>query len=178
MVDVDPCDLVFIDECGSNAAMAREYGRGPRGERVHDAKPVNYGLNMTIIGALTLDGLNAVMTIPAATSGLVFKTYVEKVLGPTLRAGQVVIMDNLSAHKVLGIKEAIESFGARLVYLPPYSPDLNPIEKAWSKLKDFLRSVGARRLDTLSVAVGDAMRTITPGNARGWFSSCGYDPST
>lgn len=178
MSSVDPNDAVFLDECGSNAAMAREYGRAPRGERVHDAKPVNYGRNMTIIGALTLRGLDAVMTIPDATTGPVFLAYVEQVLVPTLRPGQVVVMDNLSSHKVAGVRSAIEAAGASLVFLPPYSPDLNPIEKTWSKLKDYLRSRAVRAIEALSAAVGDGMKLITPSNAHGWFRSCGYDAST
>jgi len=170
--------LVFIDECGSNAAMAREYGRAPQGQRVHDAKPINYGENVTILGALTLKGLDAVMTIEGACNGEVFLAYVGEVLCPTLRPGQFVIMDNLSAHKVTGVREAIEAVGATLLYLPPYSPDFNPIEPAWSKLKSFLRSVAARTVDLLIDAVGVAMSMVTPGDCQGWFAHCGYAPST
>jgi transposase len=171
-------DLVFLDECSSNAAMAREYGRAASGERVHDAKPVNYGDNLTILGALTLRGLEAVMTIKGATTGEVFLAYVRQVLCPVLRPGQVVVMDNLSAHKVAGVREAIEEVGARVLYLPSYSPDLNPIEPAWSKLKQCLRTAAARTVDALVLAVGDAIRAIAPPDCRGWFRHCGYDPST
>jgi transposase len=173
-----PADVVFLDECSSNAAMAREYGRAPAGQRVHDAKPVNYGNNLTILGALTLRGLEAVMTIPGATTGEVFLAFVQHVLCPVLRKGQVVVMDNLSAHKVAGVREAIEAVGARVLYLPPYSPDLNPIEPAWSKVKNYLRNVGARTIDTLVEAVAAAIRAVTPSDCRGWFQHCGYDPST
>ena len=171
-------NLVFVDECSSNAAMARQYGRGPSGQRVHDAAPVNYGENLTIIGALTLRGLEAVMTIPGATTGAVFLTFVKEVLCPVLRRGQVVIVDNLAAHKVAGIRKAIEDVGATLLYLPSYSPDLNPIEPAWSKLKNGLRSLRARTEDALIAAVGSVMRTLTAEDCRGWFRYCGYDPST
>lgn len=178
MSDIDPSRLVFLDEAGSNAAMAREYGRAPSGERVHDAKPVNYGENLTILGAITVDGFAAVMTIPGATTGEVFVAYVEKVLVPNLVPGQVVVMDNLSAHKVAGVREAIERAGAELLYLPPYSPEFNPIEKAWSKLKGILRDVGARSLDKLYEAIRDALPRITPDNCRAWYRCCGYPAST
>jgi transposase len=177
-VQFDVRELVFIDECSSNAAMSRDYGRGPRGERVHDDRPVNYGENLTILGALTLNGLDAVMTIPGATSGEVFLVYTKEVLVPILRRGQIVIMDNLSAHKVAGVREAIAAAGAFLVFLPPYSPDMNPIEPAWSKLKNCLRSAAARTMDALNDAVAAAMAAITPSDCRGWYRHCGYDPST
>lgn len=174
----EPRDLVFIDECSSNAAMAREYGRGARGHRVHDDRPVNYGENLTILGALTLTGLGAAMTISGAATGEVFLAFTREVLVPTLRPGQIVVMDNLSSHKVAGVREAIEATGAALVYLPPYSPDMNPIEPAWSKLKNFLRSFGARSHDALNVGVAMAITAITPSDCAGWFRHCGYDPST
>jgi transposase len=171
-------DLVFIDECGSNAAMTRRYGRGPRGDRVHDARPVNYGDNLTIIGALTLEGIAAAMTITGATTGDVFLAFVRCVLCPALRYGQIVIMDNLAAHKVLGVREAIEEAGASVLYLPPYSPDLNPIESAWSKLKNCLRTTGARSIEALEEAISRALPELRPSDCRGWFKHCGYDPST
>lgn len=169
--------LVFIDECSSNAAMSRRYGRGRRGRRVHDAKPVNYGENLTILGALTLDGMSAAMTIPGATTTEVFLAFVNEVLVPTLREGMVVVMDNLAAHKAAQVVAAIESTGAKTLFLPPYSPDLNPIERAWSKLKNYLRGVAARTLDALTAAVGDAICLLTPSDCRGWFLHSGYDPS-
>lgn len=158
--------------------MAREYGRGPRGERVHDAKPVNYGENLTILGAIGLGGVVAAMTIPGATTGEVFLAFIREVLVPVLKTGQLVIMDNLSAHKVAGVREAIEGVGARLIYLPPYSPDMNPIEPAWSKLKNTLRNFAARTHDTLNDAVAMAIKLIAPSDCAGWFRHCGYDPST
>ena len=133
---IEPLDLErlkFIDESGVNLAMTRQYGRAPRGERVVGAVPQNYGANVTMIAALSLRGVEAVMTIDGATDAEVFRAYVEHILCPTLVPGDIVIMDNLRAHKVAGIHEPIEAHGAQLLYLPPYSPDLSPIEPCWSK---------------------------------------------
>ncbi len=171
-------DLVFIDECGSNAALAREYGRGLRGRCVHDGRTVNCGENLTVLRALSLRGLEVVMTIPGATTGEVFVAFTEQALVPILRPGHIVVMDNLSAHKVAGVREAIEAVGAKLVFLPPYSPDMNRIEPAWSKLKNYLREAAARTIGTLEDAVGDAIVRITPHDCAGWLRHCGYDPST
>jgi transposase len=131
--------LIFVDGSGCNIAMTRRYGRARRGKRVHDAVPKNFGRNVTILGALSLTGLDAVMSVEGATDTAVFRAYVKQVLVPTLVAGDIVVMDNLSAHKVSGIREAIEAAGATLLYLPPYSPDYSPIENCWSKLKTSLR---------------------------------------
>lgn len=169
---------MFIDESGSNRAMTRRYGRARRGERVHDAAPINYGENLTMIGALSLSGFEAMMTICGATTTAVFLAFVEQLLVPVLRPGQIVIMDNLSAHKAKSIRQAIEATGARLFFLPPYSPDFNPIEPAWSKLKTYLRGVGARTIDDLNDAIASAMDNTTPANCRGWFQHCGYGSST
>ncbi len=114
------------------------------------------------------------MTIESATDGDIFSDYIEQVLGPSLKVGDVVVMDNLSAHKVKGIEELLQARGARSLYLPPYSPDLNPIEKTWSKFKQFLRAAKARTQQTLDQAVTDALKTITPENAAAWFRHCGY----
>lgn len=176
--EFDAADLIFVDECGSNAAMAREYGRSRRGQRVHDAKPVNYGDNLTILGALTLRGLEGVMTIPGATTREVFLAFVVHVLVPLLREGSIVVMDNLAAHKAELVRQTIEAAGAKLVFLPPYSPDFNPIEPSWSKLKNALRAAGARTREALEEAIAQAMRLISPTDCRGWFAHCGYDPST
>ena len=129
---------------------------------------------LTTLGAMSLRGIDAAMTIASPTDGDVFAAYVEQALCPKLQPGDVVILDNLSAHKVVGIRERIEARGAQLIYLPPYSPDLNPIEKAWSKFKQFLRSAKARSQEALEQAVGDALKTITPDNAAAWFRHCGY----
>jgi transposase len=135
----DPQRLKFIDESGVNLALTRLYGRAPRGERVIGAVPQNYGAHVTMLAALGSHGVEAVMTIEGAPDAAVFRAYVEQVLRPTLHPGDIVIMDNLRAHKAVGIREAIEQSGARLLYLPPYSPDLSPIERCWAKLKTYLR---------------------------------------
>lgn len=154
--------------------MTRRYGRAPKGQRVHDAVPQNYGPNVTILGALNVQGITAVMTIEGATDTEVFLAYVEHVLAPTLRPGDIVVMDNLRAHKVSGVQPMIEGCGARLLYLPPYSPDLSPIEQCWSKLKAYLRTAKARTKEALAVAVTHALATVTAADACGWFAFCGY----
>jgi len=164
----------FIDESGINIAMTRLYGRAPRGERALGSAPQNYGQNVTILGALSCTGLEAVMTIEGATDADVFRAYVREVLCPTLREGDIVIADNLSAHKVAGVQEAIAATGARLLYLPPYSPDLNPIERCWSKIKTFLRAAKARTREALDAAVTRALATVTASDARAWFAHRGY----
>jgi transposase len=154
--------------------MTRQFGRAPRGERVIGAVPQNYGANLTMIAALGLHGIEAVMTIDGATDAEVFHAYVEQILGPTLRPGDIVVLDNLSAHKTTAIREVIEGRGAQLLYLPPYSPDLAPIEQAWSKMKTFLRSAKARTREALELAIQQALTTITAADAHGWFRHCGY----
>jgi len=154
--------------------MTRRYGRAQYGRRVPDAVPKNFGLNVTILGALSCTGLDAVMTVEGATDTAVFRAYVEQVLVPTLVADDIVIMDNLSVHKVRGIREAIEATGARLIYLPPYSPDYSPIESCWSKLKAILRKAKARTRETLDEALTQAIEHITQSDAKGWFNLCGY----
>jgi transposase len=163
-----------LDETGATTQMTRNYGRAPRGQRVPEATPQSHWQTLTLLAALTTRGLQAPMTIPEPTDGDIFLAYVEQVLCPRLRPGQVVILDNLSAHKVAGVRERIEATGARLLYLPPYSPDLNPIEQAWSKLKQILRSLKARTAEALESAVADALNAITVENAIAWFAHCGY----
>ena len=154
--------------------MTRLYGRAPRGERVVGTIPQNYGTNVTMLAALGSHGVEAVMTIDGATDTEVFRAYVDQVLRPTLRPGDIVIMDNLRAHKAPGIREAIEQTGARLQYLPPYSPDLSPIEPCWSKLKTALRAAKARTREALEHAIAQALATITASDAHSWFHHCGY----
>jgi transposase len=154
--------------------MTRMWGRAPRGERICEATPQGRWEVLTTLGAMSLRGIDAAMTIESATDGDVFKGYLKQVLCPKLSPGDVVILDNLSAHKVPGISELIEARGAQLWYLPPYSPDLNPIEKAWSKFKKFLRDAKARTKEALDQAVTDALKTITAENAAAWFRHCGY----
>jgi transposase len=163
-----------IDEAGLNIAMPRLYGRAPRGERALGSAPQNYGQNVTILGALSYTGLEAGMTSEGATDADVFRADVREVLCPTLREGDLVIADNLSAHKAAGVQEAIAAQGARLLYLPPYSPDLNPIERCWSKIKTFWRAAKARTREALDEAVTRALDTGTEADARAWFAHCGY----
>lgn len=154
--------------------MTRRFGRARRGERVHDAVPKNHGKNITLLGALSCQGIGAVMSVDGPTDTAVFRAYIEQVLVPTLAPGDVVVMDNLGAHKVKGVREAIEAVGAHLLYLPPYSPDLSPIEPCWSKLKTALRAAKARTRETLEEALKSALDTITAADARSWFRHCGY----
>src|SRR5262245_29704598 len=149
--------------------MTRRYGRAPRGDRVIGAVPQNDGANVTMLAALGSHGVEAVMTIDGATDAEVFRVYVDQILRPTLRPGDIVIMDNLRAHTVAGIRAAIEQAGARLLYLPPYSPDLAPIERCWSKLKSCLRTAKARTREALDEAIAQALATITAADAQGWF---------
>lgn len=165
---------MFVDESGCNIAMAREYARAPRGDRAHGAKPARWGNNVSLVGALGLDGLRTLMTLEGAVDGEAFVGFVQHFLVPKLRPGDVVWMDNLSVHKIQGVQEAIEGVGATLRYLPPYSPDLNPIERCWSKLKALLRSAAARTREALDAAIVAAMAAITARDAAGWFSHAGY----
>jgi transposase len=171
---LDPQHFKFIDESGVTLAMTRRYGRAPQGERGIGTAPQNYGANVTMLAALGNRGVEAVMTIDSATDAEVFQVYVAQVLRPTLRPGDIVIMDNLRAHKVAGIREAVEQAGARLLYLPPYSPDLSPIELCWSKLKSALRTAQARTREALERAIALALATITVSDAQHWFHHCGY----
>jgi transposase len=166
--------LKFIDESGVNLAMTRLYGRAPRGERVVGAVPQNYGQNVTMLGALGVHGIQAVMTVEGATDTEVFRTYVRRVLGPTLAPGDIVVLDNLGVHKALGIQQMLARRQARLRYLPPYSPDLSPIEPCWGKVKVSLRKAKARTRDALDAAITQALTLITPTDARSWFMHCGY----
>jgi transposase len=136
--------------------------------------PQNYGANVTMIAALSLRGVEAVMTINGATDAEVFRAYVEHVLCPTLVPGDIVVMDNLRAHKVAGIQEHIEAHGAQLIYLPRYSPDLSPIEPCWSKLKTLLRAARARTREALDAAIEHVLAAVSPSDARDWFQHCGY----
>ena len=166
--------LKFIDESGSNLALTRRYGRAAPGQRVSEGVPQNYGENVTMLAAIGLGGLQAPMTINGAVDGEVFLIYVREVLTPTLAAGDIVVMDNLGAHRVAGVREAVEAVGARVEYLPPYSPDFNPIEKCWSKIKTALRRAKARTREALEAALKEALLTISEADARAWFAHCGY----
>jgi transposase len=154
--------------------MTRRYGRAVRGQRVHDAVPKNIGRNISILGALCCYGLDAVMTIEGAVDAAVFDAYVRQVLAPTLRSGDVVVMDNLSVHKMQKIEALITATGARLIYLPPYSPDFSPIEPCWGKLKTWLRGRKARTREALDQALADMIPKISNQDSREWFAYCGY----
>ena len=154
--------------------MTRQRGRAKRGGRVHAKAPCGRWQSTTMISSIRLDGTTACMTIAGATDTEVFRTYVQEVLCPTLRKGDLVVMDNLGAHKSPATLELISAKGAEVLFLPAYSPDLNPIEKMWSKVKSSLRSAEARTPDELDAAIAAALEKITPKDAVGWFASCGY----
>lgn len=165
---------MFLDESGVTTEMTRRYGRGLRGERVVEGAPAGHWRTLTLLGALTSQGMLATMTIESPTDGDVFLGYLEQVLCPRLQPGQVVILDNLAAHKVAGVRALIEARGVQLLYLPPYSPDFNPIEQAWSKIKQLLRAAKARLVEALEQAAAEAIAAITAENALAWFTHCGY----
>jgi transposase len=161
--------LIFLDESGVTTSMTRLYGRASGGRRIYESTPGGHWKILTILSAMSLRGMVATMTIEAATDTEIFLAYVEQVLCPALRRGDVVVMDNLSSHKVKGVRELIGKAGAELLYLPPYSPDLNPIEKAWAKLKQLLRRAKARTRQALEAAIDDALKLITHQDAKAWF---------
>lgn len=167
-------DLVFVDECGSTIALTPLYARAPRGQRAYGSAPRNWGKNTTLIAGLTLEGVQAPFMLEGAVDTLAFETYVEQVLAPSLRPGQVVVLDNLSVHKGERVRQAIEAKGCQVLFLPAYSPDLTPIEEAFSKLKAWLRRLGARTRKALEEAIIEALKQITGQDARGWFWHCGY----
>ena len=164
--------LVFLDESGVTTSMTRLYARASGGGRIYEGTPDSRWKMLTIFGALSTRGMIATMTIEEATDGDIFLAYVEHVLCAALRPGDVVVMDNLSSHKVTGVRQLIEKAGAEVLYLPPYSPDLNPIEKAWSKLKQLLRAAKARSKEALDQAITELLPQITPENASAWFKHC------
>jgi transposase len=166
--------FIFVDESAVNTAMTRRYGRAPRGERAHDSAPRNYGTHTSVIGAMGLRGLVAALTVEGAVDTEVFNAYVGRVLGPRLRRGDVVVLDNLSAHRASRIEEAAAERGAQVLWLPPYSPDYSPIEQCWSKIKTYLRGAKARTRDQLEGALAAALGLVTKADIRGWFKHCGY----
>jgi transposase len=164
----------FVDERSTNLTYCRRYARAEGGQRAHQATPLHGGPNVTLVAALTPTGLQAAMTVSGAVNGEVFAAYLVQVLGPTLVPGDVVVLDNLPAHKVAGLAELVEARGARLLYLPPYSPDFNPIELAFSKLKIWLRTAQARTRQALEDVIAAAADWITEQDAKNWFDHCGY----
>jgi transposase len=168
--------LVFVDESGMHTSMDRLRSRAPKGERAYGKVPRNRGKNTTLIASMSLqDGMGETMCIQDATDAEAFEVYIEHFLAPTLSEGQVVVLDKLGAHRPQRIRELIEQRGAELVFLPSYSPDLNPIEEAFSKIKNILRKLGARTHEALLEAMEEALSKVTPWDAAGWFDHCGYE---
>jgi transposase len=173
--DLDPEHLVFIDETWASTNMARTHGRAPRGERLRMAVPHGHWKTTTLVAGLGAGGVVAPWVLDGPINGDAFETYVARVLAPELKRGDTVVMDNLSSHKRPQVRALIEAAGARLLFLPPYSPDFNPIEKAFAKLKALLRKAAERTLEGLWRAIGRLIDLITPAEARNYFESCGYD---
>jgi transposase len=173
---LDPDRLVFIDETWATTNMTRRYGRAPRGQRLVAPVPHGHWKTSTFVAALCTRGLTAPLVVDGAMNGEIFLAYVEQVLAPTLATGDIVVLDNLSSHKVAGVREAIEARGARMVYLPPYSPDLNPIEQAFAKLKALLRKIAARTVAALWDTLGDIVGRFTPQECSNYLAHAGYVP--
>ena len=174
-LDLDPERLVFMDETAAATNMARRFGRALRGERCRIAVPQGHYKTTTVTAALRTSGLVAMALFDGATNGTRFLSYVANTLAPALKPGDMVVMDNLTAHKVPGVREAIEAAGARLLYLPPYSPDFNPIENAFAKLKVLLRKAAERTLDGLWTTIGSLLDAFTPGECANYFAAARYD---
>jgi transposase len=172
--EIDAHRLVFVDEMGTNTSLSPLYAWAPRGERAYCSVPRNRGPNTTLLSSMSVEGIGPSLAVEGPTNREVFEAYVERVLAPTLRRDQVVVMDNLSAHKGERVRELIEERGCELLYLPPYSPDLNPIEEAFSKVKRILRKAESRTREALVEAIGAAISTVTAKDARGFFEHCGY----
>jgi transposase len=166
--------LVFVDEMGTNTSLSPLYAWAKKGQRAYSSVPRNRGANTTVLSSMSAGGMGSSLTVEGATTSVVFEAYVEQVLAPTLRKGQVVVMDNLSAHKGERIRELIEDRGCELIYLPSYSPDLNPLEEAFSKIKGLVRKAEARTREALVDAIGSALSAVTSRDARGFFEHCGY----
>ena len=173
---VEPERLVFVDECGTHTSMAPIYGYAPIGERLRLAAPRKRGKNTTLLSSMSLEGMGPSLTVEGATTAVVFEAYVEQVLAPSLEEGQVVVLDNLGAHRPKRVRELIEARGCELVYLPSYSPDYNPIEEAFAKIKRVLRKAAARTKEVLVEAIGAALSAISSQDARGFFEHAGYAP--
>jgi transposase len=166
--------LRFIDESGSNLSFTRRYGRAPAGARVSERAPRNYGQQTSVISTVGLAGASATFTVEGAVDTAVFNVYVEQVLRPTIEAGDILVLDNLSAHRASSLEQVAAECGASVVWLPPYSPDFSPIELMWSKIKTYLRAAKARTREELERALTTALALVTPDDCEGWFSHCGY----
>lgn len=174
MKEVDASRLVVVDESGSSIALTPLYARAPKGKRAHGSVPGNRGKNTTLLASWSLQGIGACMIIEGAVNAVAFEAYVEHLLVPNLSTGQIVVLDNLSVHKGARVRQLIEACGCQLLFLPAYSPDYSPIEETFSKVKAFLRRVGARTHEALQEAIGQALETVTTQDALGWFTHCGY----
>ena len=171
---IEASRFVFVDEMGANTSLSPTYGWAKKGERAYCSVPRNRGPNTTLLSSMSISGIGPSLAVEGATNREVFETYVERVLAPRLRPGQVVVMDNLTAHKGDKVKELIEEQGCELIYLPPYSPDFNPIEEAFSKIKGLVRKSEARSREVLVDAIGKGISMVTAEDARGFFAHCGY----
>jgi transposase len=171
---VEPERLVFVDEMGTNTSLSPVYGWSKKGERAYCLVPRNRGKNTTLLSSMSIEGMGPSLAVEGATTSAVFEPYVERIFAPNLRKGKVVVMDNLSAHKGERVKELIEGRGCELLYLPPYSPDLTPIEEAFSKIKGLIRKAEARSREALLEAIGAAISTLGVQDACGYFEHCGY----
>jgi transposase len=174
---VAPERLIFVDECGTHTSLAPIYGYAPRGERLRLSVPRKRGKNTTLLSSMSLEGMGPSLCVEGATTARVFETYVKKVLAPALQEGQIVVMDNLGAHRPKRVRELIEQQGCQLIYLPSYSPDYNPIEEAFSKIKNLFRKAAARTKEALVEAIGVALSAVSAQDARGFFEHAGYRPT-
>ncbi len=172
--EIDAGRLVFVDEMGSNTALSSLFAWARRGERAHGKAPRNRGKNTTLLASMSAEGMGSCLAVVGSATKAVFESYVERVLAPSLSPGQVVVLDNLAAHKGERVRELVEERGCELLFLPPYSPDLNPIEEAFSKVKALVRKTEARTREALIEALGRALDTVTAQDARGFFGHCGY----
>ncbi len=174
MSGVDPRRLVFVNECSTNVRLVPLRARAPKGDRAHGKAPKNWKENVTLISSISLVGPGPSMSIEGSADGEAFSLYIERFLCPSLERGQIVVMDNLSVHKMKRIRDLIEGCGCHLVFLPPYSPDLNPIEEAFSKIKAIMRKAKARSVQALIEATGQALSAVTERDARGFFAHSEY----
>jgi transposase len=174
MGSLDPARLVFVDECGTHTSLTRRRARAARGSRARGAVPRNRGPVTTLLAGLSLAGMSPAMTVEGGTTAAVFATYLERVLLPALRPGQVVVVDNVGAHKPERMHRLVEAAGCELVFLPAYSPDLSPVEEAFSKIKALIRAAAARTRAALDAAIAAALAAVTAIDAAGWFTHTGY----
>jgi transposase len=172
--EIDAKRLVFVDEMGTHTSLSALYAYAPKGQRAYVKVPRNHDANTTLLSSMSLEGMGPSLAVEGTTNQEVFEAYLERVLAPSLRPGYIVVMDNLSAHKGDRVRELIEERGCDLIFLPPYSPDFNPIEEAFSKIKELLRKVEARGRGVLVEAIGKALDAISARDAKGFFEHCGY----